>query len=222
MKIPAHPFAYLADLGEPVCKALIPLVQQGLITLHAEPDFTPAEVSADFLPDFTAQERPSMNRLISMSIRKDTSVIGSTTRFTLLPHVFSAISAINPSLADEAQALAGAGNIVGAYRLLTHRLAASGTAANGPKLLQQTLFQQAEDPVASGPSATPPRGPLHAAAGGLTPTVASDAPKAPRARHRFVGLSLVRSVSPAIRFPACPLPLVVYRYVAIVGVRVPL
>jgi hypothetical protein len=220
--IPAHPFAYLAGLGEPVCQALIPLVERGLITLRAEPDFTPAEVSADFLPDFAAQGRPSLGRLISMSIRKDTSVIGSTTRFTLLPHVFFEISAIDPSLADEVQALAGAGNIVGAYRLLTLRLVASGTDANGPKLLQRTLFRQAANPAAPGPFAAPPDGPLHAVAGAATPTAASDAPTAPRAMRRYVGLSLVRSAFPSIRFPAYPLPLVVFRYVAIVGVRIPL
>jgi hypothetical protein len=40
--------------------------------------------------------------------------------------------------------------------------------------------------------------------------------------HRYVGLSLVRSAFPSIQFPAYPLPLVVFRYVAIVGVRIPL
>lgn len=222
MTIPAHPFAYLADLGEPICQALIPLVQHGLITLRVEPDFTPTEVSADFLPDFAAMGRPSLGALIRMSIRKDTSVIGSTTSFKLLPHVFSEISTIDPSLADAVQALAGLGEIVAAYRLLTHRLAALDTTANGPRLLQQTLFQREEDLVAPGPSVAPRHGPLHAATAAPTQTVASDAPKAPRAMHRYVGLSPVRSAFPAIRFPAYPLPLVAYRYTAIVGVRVPL
>lgn len=43
------PFAYLYDLGEDVCRALLPLAARGLVSIHAAPGFSPEEIERTYL-----------------------------------------------------------------------------------------------------------------------------------------------------------------------------
>lgn len=52
-------------------QALLPFVQRGLIALRVEPDFTPTEISPDFLPDFALMGRPFLGALIAAHFGSD-------------------------------------------------------------------------------------------------------------------------------------------------------